>query len=74
MPNPGADLLREVGEALDGPRWQSEMARRRGAAIRTVQRIVACQAPVPPGFWPELREDIRARQQVLADLLKKLPR
>lgn len=73
MTSPDTTLLREVGEALDGPRWQSEMARKHGVAVRTVQRWVAGQ-PIPDGLWPELREDIRARQRVLADLLKRLPR
>lgn len=68
-----ADLLREIGEALYGPRWQSEMARARGVAVRTVQRWDAGQ-PIPDGLWPELREDIHARRGTLGDLLKKLPR
>lgn len=66
-------LLREAGEALYGPRWQSDLARDLGVSDRTVRRWVAGQ-PIPAGLWSELREDIRARQRVLAVLLTKLPR
>lgn len=73
MTSPDSTLLREVGEALYGPYWQSELARDRGVATRTVQRWVAGY-PIPAGLWPELREAVLQRRAALGDLAKRLPR
>lgn len=37
-----------------GPRWQSDAARYHGVAIRTVQRWVAGEQPVPDGIYVEM--------------------
>ena len=67
-------LLREIGEALYGPLWQSEMARQRGVSVRTVQRWDAGDNAIPDGIWPELANAIRERRTGLQGLLRKLPR
>lgn len=69
-----ADLLREVGEALYGPLWQSELARQRDIGLRRVQRMAAGESPVPVGVWAELRGDLQERQREIAALIRKLPR
>ena len=68
------DLLDEVGRALYGPQWQSEMARELGVAIRTVQRWAVGNYPPPPGVAFDLGDLLRKRRGDLAILAKKLPR
>lgn len=67
-------LLREIGEAMDGDRWMTAMARRRQVNERTVRRWASGEFPIPAGLWAELRDDIRARRVDLGELLRKLPR
>lgn len=69
-----ATLLHAVGEALYGPRWQSELARLRGVDLRRVQRWAKGEFRVPAGIWGELRADLEARRGELDALAKKLPR
>lgn len=47
-------LLREIGEALDGPSWQTPLAARLGVAVRTVQRWTSGSSPMPDGLASEL--------------------
>lgn len=47
-------LLKQVGEALYGPRWQSELARELNVADRTVRRWVFGAHPIPGDAWPKL--------------------
>lgn len=47
-------LLVESGEALYGPRWQSEMARELGVADRTIRRWAAGTTDVPSGLYVDL--------------------
>ena len=65
------ELLRQIGEALDSERWQTAMARRRGVAVRTIQRWDAEQRAVPD-LRVELAADIDARIAELRDLKRKL--
>jgi len=67
-------LLREAGEALYGPRWQSDLARDLKVSDRTVRRWDAGSNEIPPGVWPELRALLRARGLALASVRRKLPR
>lgn len=41
--------FRKLGEALYGPRWQSNVAEDIGVADRTVRRWLAGYSPIPPG-------------------------
>ncbi len=66
-------LLAECGEALYGPRWQSELARDLGVADRTVRRWVAGTSDVPPGLYVDLlrlTQERAARLDQLADRLR----
>lgn len=48
--------LATIGEALYGPRWQSELARALGVGLRRMQRWAAGDFAIPDG----VRADIRA--------------
>lgn len=53
--------IHRIGEALYGPRWQSELAREKGINLRTMQRWAAGQSDAPPSLFIELADDIDAR-------------
>jgi len=67
-------LLRQAGEALYGPRWQSDLARDLRVSDRTVRRWDAGQNEIPPGVWVELRTLLTTRGVALAAIRRKLPR
>lgn len=48
------DTLREVGEALYGPLWQSVLSRELKIADRTMRRWAGGQFPVPEGVWAQI--------------------
>lgn len=61
-------LLAQIGNALYGPRWQSELARALGVSDRTVRRWAA-GAEVPVGAQSEAQLLLRRRIGELGDLL-----
>lgn len=68
------DLLRSTGEALYGPRWQSELARALCISDRTVRRWLAGTVPIPPGLTRDLEVLCNKRIREIrdaADSLKK---
>lgn len=65
-------LLRECGEALYGPRWQSELARELGVSIRTMQRWSAGTTDVPTGLYLDLLRLTQERAAVLDALAPRL--
>lgn len=67
-------LLREAGEALYGPRWQSDLARDLGVADRTVRRWHAGSHDISDGAWADLRALLTQRRAALGEVAKKLPR
>lgn len=67
-------LLREAGQALYGPRWQSDLARDLKVSDRTVRRWDAGSHDMPAAIWSELRELLKARGLALATVRRKLPR
>lgn len=67
-----ATLLREVGEALYGPRWQSEMARALGIAERTVRHWLAGRQNPRPGIWRDLHRIARERGAGIVHILRAL--
>lgn len=66
------ELLRRVGEALHGERWQSPLARDLGVAVRTVQRWAAGDSPIPPGLWSDLCRVLVGRAGAIAELRRVL--
>lgn len=65
-------LLREAGEVLYGPRWQSELARALGVTDRTVRRWDAGEFSIPPEVVDQLRRLLMVQQQAAGRVLKKL--
>lgn len=47
-------LLRNTGESLYGPRWQSDLARDFNIADRTIRRWLASADALPPGVTLDL--------------------
>ena len=69
-------LLREIGEALFGPQWQSAMARLLDVAVRTVQRWAAGATEIPDGILPPLLAALRDRPTEIAaeiEALRRMP-
>ncbi len=66
-------LLREIGEALWGPRWQSEMARALDVSDRTVRRWAAGDT-IPAGVWLDLMRLMQERATSLDDLCERAKR
>ena len=64
-------LLSDVGKALYGPRWQSELARDLGVSIRTMQRWAAGSSGLPKGLYVDL---LRLTQERAASLDALAPR
>lgn len=67
-------LIRRAGEALYGPRWQSELARDFKIADRTMRRWVDGSSDVPDGVYLELLSLCNERAAELDDLIAILPR
>lgn len=65
-------LLREVGEALYGPRWQTDLARDLGVADRTVRRWEVGDSDIPPGLAADLLRLVIARGETLDALVVRL--
>jgi hypothetical protein len=67
-------LLKRVGEALYGPRWQTEVARDLDVSDRTVRRWVDGSYDVPDGVYVDLLALCQERAAELDDLIEMLPR
>lgn len=65
-------LLVECGEALYGPRWQSDLARDLGVSDRTMRRWAAGTTDVPPGLWVDLLRLTQERAEALDSLARRL--
>lgn len=64
------DQLRAAGEALFGPRWQSDLAHALQVNPRTIRRWAAGSWPVPDGAERRIRELARQRAERLAALMR----
>lgn len=65
-------LLAECGEALYGPRWQSDLARDLQVSDRTMRRWAAGTTDVPAGLYVDLLRLTQERVAVLDDLGTRL--
>jgi hypothetical protein len=65
-------LLAETGEALYGPRWQSDLARDLGVSDRTVRRWAAGTHDMPPGVSNDLLRLARKRALLLDAVSERL--
>jgi hypothetical protein len=68
-----SSLLKRCGEALYGPRWQSDLARDLDVSDRTVRRWVAGDE-VPEGVYLDLRRLCSERAVEISELIATLPR
>lgn len=59
------DTLREVGEALYGPLWQTPLSEALEVSDRTVRRWAAGDSEIPPGVWDDVGKLCRARGKAL---------
>lgn len=64
--------LSQVGEALYGPRWQSELARRLCINDRTVRRWTADPSLMPIGVWKDLSHLCLERGHGLVELAYRI--
>jgi hypothetical protein len=65
-------LLVEAGEALYGPRWQTDLAHDLGVSDRTMRRWVVGSSPVPVGLYVDLLRLTQERAAVLDALAPRL--
>lgn len=65
-------LLREIGQALDGPWFVRRLAERRGVAARTIERWLAGTSPIPDGMPSEIASDLEAKIAELRALRRRL--
>lgn len=55
------DLLRTIGEALFGPRWQTDMAQALNVSDRTVRHWLSERQHPREGVWHDLDQLLEAR-------------
>jgi hypothetical protein len=65
-------LLVECGEALYGPRWQTDLAADLGVSDRTVRRWAAGTQDVPRGAYTDLLRLTQERAVLLDSLAGRL--
>jgi hypothetical protein len=53
-PNANALLLRQVGEVLFGPSWQTQLANIISVSDRSMRRWVSGEDEIPPGVWRDI--------------------
>ncbi|MEQ1614465.1 MAG: hypothetical protein ABL904_17090 [Hyphomicrobiaceae bacterium] len=68
------DLLSSCGEALYGPRWQSELSRDLGVDDRTMRRWVAGTSPIPDGVNVDLLHLLVERAATIDELIETVKR
>lgn len=67
-------LLSDCGQALYGPRWQTDLAGDLGVSDRTLRRWIAGDGDVPPGIWMDLLRITQERAMALDALADRLRR
>lgn len=64
-------VLREIGEALYGPRWQSDLARDLGVSDRTMRRWAAGGEAPRQGVYIDLWRILLERATLIDDLAER---
>lgn len=64
-------MLAEIGQALYGTNWQTDMARALDVSDRQVRRWVAGTTPPPAGVYVDLMRIMQGRQIALDDLIER---
>jgi hypothetical protein len=65
-------LLQQVGEALYGPRWQSDLARDLEIDDRSIRRYLAGEREIPDDMPDQLRQVLADRRAALDRAAKLL--
>lgn len=65
-------LLKDTGEALYGPRWQSDLARDLDVSDRTMRRWLSGADDLPPGVAMDLWRICLERAALLDDVIERL--
>lgn len=65
-------LLKDTGEALYGPRWQSDLAKEMDVSDRTVRRWVAGADDMPSGVALDLWRICEEKIADLEDVVERL--
>ena len=65
-------LLKDTGEALYGPQWQSAIARDLGVSDRHIRRMAAGEADLKPGMAMDLWRIALERAADLDDVIERL--
>ena len=58
-------LLRQIGEALYGPQWQSDLSRAISVSDRTMRRWAAGTDEVPEGVWLDIHRHAESRWRTI---------
>lgn len=66
------NLLYDIGEALYGTRWQTDLANFLSVSDRTMRRWAADPNSVPAGVWPQLLLALEVHQKTVAKLANRL--
>lgn len=65
-------LLKDTGEALYGPRWQSDLARDLDVSDRTMRRWVSGVDDLPPGVATDLWRLCEERAALIDEVIERL--
>lgn len=65
-------IFHEAGEALYGPRWQSDLARDLEMSDRHIRRLASGAAELSPGMREDLLRICEQRAARLADVIRRL--
>lgn len=68
------DLLRAIGQALYGTRWQSEVARDLGVSEGMVRKYLRGESAVSAQAWATLAAQLRHREGLVRSALKAAQR
>lgn len=63
------DQLRQAGEALFGPHWQSPLARALGMSDRHMRRLASGEAPITEGMAADIRRLLAERRATIDTLI-----
>lgn len=66
------NLLTEIGEALYGPRWQTDLSRDLGISDRTMRRWAAGDGEPSRGVWNEIQALLKTKSFDLRALAAKI--
>jgi len=67
-----SNLLKDTGEVLYGPLWQSQLARDMNMSDRHMRRLVSGTANIKPGMYADLVRLCKERATAIDDVIARL--